>query len=214
MGDFLTKRPYESLSDSGLGDLLPNMLSYELNIIRRYPEKGLPPSGIPFAVDVEVRTEREYGVCFNATVVARGATTSGVGTRLAMTRITTSTFRGCRGTGKLVFPPSFRPTKDNLVVLEVYYGEPSSGQLTPSRAAAVTTPIHFGFSEKDGINAGIYEKPSPGILQPIENPFAGVADTFNKILWVAGLGLGAYLITPLFPVLKVGGQKIASRLKK
>ncbi|MEX2404089.1 MAG: hypothetical protein WD625_08140 [Balneolales bacterium] len=214
MGDFLTHSKTTVLSGNGLSDLVPGMLSYQMRVIRRYPEKGLPAPGLPFAVDVEVKTVRDYGICVNATVVAREVTSTGEGEILAKANVRTSTFSGCRGSTKLVFDPAFRPTKDRLVQLEIYDGSPGVGQLTPSRAGSISSPIHFGFSEKEGQDAGIYDKPTPGLLQPIENPFGDIGKSLNKVLWVAGLGLGAYLMTPFFPVLKVGGQKIASRLKK
>lgn len=202
-------------SHSGFSDLVSNVSSYELRILKRYPDSGLPATGMPFALDIEVKTFREYYICVNATVVARGASGAFAGQRLAATKITTSTFSGCGGTGRMVFPADWQPTADNLVQFEVYYGEPANHLLTTSRAGAVTIPINLGLSQKESKNAGIITPNPPKTNNNTLFSMPGVPDVSGitrNIAIIAGAGVGAYLLFLGTPAIRSASNRTAKTI--
>ncbi|MDZ7692053.1 MAG: hypothetical protein U5K69_13135 [Balneolaceae bacterium] len=72
----------------------------ELRIIGRHPERGLPRSGVPFSIDIEIDRYRTFWnsvlfiSCPDAVVAALDPQSRTV---LAISRILTSMWDGCRG---------------------------------------------------------------------------------------------------------------------
>lgn len=117
-----------SYSDNGLGSagITGNIISSEageVRIIGRYPERGVPKNEAPFSVDIEIDRYRNFWnsflliACPDAVIAALDPQSRKV---LAISRILTSMWDGCRGQTRLVFGRSFRPDRNHPVIFELH----------------------------------------------------------------------------------------------
>ncbi|MEX1161401.1 MAG: hypothetical protein WEA79_11140 [Balneolaceae bacterium] len=199
----------------------------DVKIIDRFPKSGYPPPGIPFSITVQVQTYKTGGAalfrtpfaCLDAFIAVRDVQTKEV---LAGNFIRTDIVKNCRGTARIEFEPSYRPLQNSQAQLELYEGGTTewfssqttledviSGKLDP---IAVSRPISLYVSLDEGRKAGLFEEKEDSFFESIDTEFLG--STVNKVLIVAGLGIGAYLLTPLFPAVRVGTARIASKFKQ
>lgn len=221
--------PSSSFStDNGLGavtnGISGNIISSqagELRIIGRYPERGLPKSGIPFSLDIEVDIYRTfwnsflYVSCPDAVVAALDPQTRGV---LAMTRITTSMWDGCRGQARLVFSRSFVPDRQHPVLFELHKSDVSEATVKSAQPMAKSKVMTLDLDIEQGQQSGVYSKPTePWYQIDLPNPqgaFNGVNSTLNKVLWLIGIGAGVYFLAPLMPGLRDSMKQIVQRKNK
>lgn len=218
---------------TGLSDVI-NEVGLNLRIMRRYPESGIPPIGTPFAIDVEVKTERAginalrpenwFAVggfirCVDAVIVARGRYDHN-GRVWAYTNVTTSQLSGCTGTSRLIFDTQFRPDERHWIRLEVYRERTSREDIESGKAQplAMTSDFLFNRSQSSLINAGVISTPAIPVTERITNAVIGpagsmerIAKTTRNITVLALLGAGAYFTYPLWPQIQREIKKAFSK---
>jgi hypothetical protein len=213
---------YQS-SDAGLsgtavsGNIISSQAG-ELRIIGRYPERGLPPSGVPFSVDVEVDIYKTFwnsflGLsCPDAVVAALDPQTRSL---LALTRIATSALDGCRGRGKLVFGRGFSPDRHHPVIFELHRGDVGELEAAQAQPLARSKVMTLELGIEQGTQSGVYGTPTQSWYE-FSLPYPagglkGVNDTLSKVLWLVGIGAGAYFLAPLMPGLRDSIGRLASK---
>ena len=214
------------MAGNGLGEagVSGNVISSEvgeLRIIGRHPKRGLPKSGTPFSVDVEVDIYRTfwnsvlYVSCPDTVVVALDPQTRGV---LALTRITTSMWQGCRGQARLVFPRSFIPDRQHPVLFELHKGDVTEATISAQEPMARSKVMTLDLDIQQGQQSGVYAPPTEPWYQidlpNAQSAFSGVNKTLNKVLWLVGIGAGVYFFAPLMPGIRDSVKQIAGRKTK
>lgn len=167
-----------SYTDTGFGGLTlsSNIISSdsaELRIIGRNPSSGNPASGIPFSLDLEIETFRNWGKvlfvpflaswgqCPDALVVARSHQSGQV---LGVQRFRTSMMDNCRAQARLVFDRSFMPNSGHKVVFELYPDGVDTSNLSAKDMIDKSMPISLDLGVEEGQKSGcILPPPSPGI---------------------------------------------------
>jgi len=192
----------------------------ELRIIGRYPERGLPKSGVPFSVDVEVDIYRTfwnsmlYVSCPDAVVVALDPQNRKV---LALSRITTSMWDGCRGQARLVFPRIFMPDQNHPVIFELHRSDVTEASVSTAKPMARSKVMTLDLDIEQGQKSGVYAPPTESWYQfnlpDAQSAFGGVNKTLNKVLWLIGIGAGVYFLAPLMPGIRASVKQIAQRKK-
>lgn len=194
----------------------------ELRIIGRYPERGLPKPGVPFSVDVEVERHKNfwnsvlYVTCPDVVVAALNPQTR---RPLALTRITTSMWEGCRGQARLVFDRSFKPDRQHPVVFELHKSDVTASDLSSAEPIASSKVMTLDLGMEQGKQSGVYAPPTEPWYQinlpDTKGAFSGVNSTLTKALWLIGIGAGVYFFAPLMPGIRDSVRQIAGKnLKK
>lgn len=209
------------LGSPGISGNIISSQAGELRIIGRYPERGLPKSGVPFSLDVEVDIYRTfwnsvlYVSCPDVVVAALDPQTRGV---LALSRITTSMRQGCRGQSRLVFPRLFRPDPSHPVIFELHKSnvtEANAGSAKPMARSKVMT-LDLGI--EDGQQGGIYSLPTKPWyhleLPGSQGAISGLNKSLSKMLWLIGLGAGVYFMAPLMPGMRDSIKQLGQPSKK
>ena len=193
----------------------------ELRIIGRYPERGLPKSGVPFSVDVEVDIYRTfwnsvlYVSCPDAVVVALDPQNRKV---LALSRITTSMWDGCRGQARLVFSRGFQPDRQHPVIFELHRSDVTEANAGSAKPMARSKVMTLDLDIDQGQKSGVYAQPTESWYQfdlpDAQSAFGGVNKTLNKVLWLIGIGAGVYFLAPLMPGIRDSVTRIAGHKAK
>ena len=201
-------------SDNGLGSagITGNIISSEageVRIIGRYPERGLPKNGVPFSVDIEIDRYRNFWnsflliACPDAVIAALDPQTRKV---LAISRILTSMWDGCRGQTRLVFGRSFRPDRHHPVIFELHPSNVTEANISEAKPLAASKVMTLDLDIEEGQQSGVYAPPTePWYQISLPSPqsaFSGVNSTLTKALWLVGIGAGAYFLGPLMPGLR------------
>ena len=201
-------------SDNGLGSagITGNIISSEageVRIIGRYPERGVPKNGVPFSVDIEIDRYRNFWnsflliTCPDAVIAALDPQSRKV---LAISRILTSMWDGCRGQTRLVFGRSFRPDRNHPVIFELHPSNVTEANISEAKPLAASKVMTLDLDIDQGQQSGVYAPPTePWYQISLPNPqsaFSGVNSTLTKALWLIGIGAGAYFRGPLMPGLR------------
>ncbi|WP_440999793.1 hypothetical protein [Fodinibius sp. SL11] len=209
----MTQTQY-AYSDNGLGSagITGNIISSEageVRIIGRYPERGVPKNGVPFSVDIEIDRYRNFWnsflliACPDAVIAALDPQTRKV---LAISRILTSMWDGCRGQTRLVFGRSFRPDRNHPVIFELHTSNVTEANISEAKPLAASKVMTLDLDIEEGQQSGVYAPPTePWYQISLPNPqsaFSGVNNTLTKALWLVGIGAGAYFLGPLMPGLR------------
>ncbi|MCH8494024.1 MAG: hypothetical protein LAT57_00135 [Balneolales bacterium] len=216
-----------------LSDVI-NQTGLQLRITKRYPDSGLPPAGTPFALDVEVQTERAgFAVlrpenwfaiggpvrCVDAVVVARGRYDH-AGKIWAFTNVVTSQLSNCSGIARLIFDSTFRPDKNHWIRLEVFKERTSREDIESGKAEpiAATSDFLFDTSQNALVNAGVITLPTLPLSERLTNAVVGpagtmerVAKTTRNITILALVGAGIYFTYPLWPQIQRDLKKALSK---
>lgn len=193
----------------------------ELRIIGRYPQRGLPKSGVPFSVDVEVDIYRTfwnsvlYVSCPDAVVVALDPQNRKV---LALSRITTSLWDGCRGQARLVFVRTFQPDRQYPVIFELHKSDLTESSVSTAKPMARSKVMTLELDIDQGQKSGVYAPPTESWYEfnfpNGRSALGGVNKTLNKVLWLIGIGAGAYFLAPLMPGFRDSLKHIAQNKKQ
>lgn len=209
-------------SDNGLGSagITGNIISSEageVRIIGRYPERGVPKNGVPFSVDIEIDRYRNFWnsflliACPDAVIAALDPQSRKV---LAISRILTSMWDGCRGQTRLVFGRSFRPDRNHPVIFELHPSNVTEANISEAKPLAASKVMTLDLDIEEGQQSGVYAPPTePWYQISLPNPqsaFSGVNSTLTKVLWLVGIGAGAYFLGPLIPGMRDSLKNIAS----
>jgi hypothetical protein len=213
------------LSSSGVtGNIISSDLA-DVRIVGRNPQQGKPAEGIPFSLDIEVETYRDwfkqimlpivygYGTCPDAVVVCRSADFNMV---WGVARIRTSLMANCRGTARMTFNRDFRPTSAHRVVFELY--PEGTEQFTSSEAVARSSIMTLDVDLESGEQAGIYAPPTRNWYQLPSLPSGGgalseVNTLLKRVLIITGVGAGVYFLAPLMPGIQGAVKELASSNK-
>lgn len=199
---------------SGLGEAptKKNIIStenFKVRIVGRHPERGNPPAGIPFSVDVEVQTNinkeglfRIPFMCPDSIVVIRGLFEHREkvwGKKFVTSRFTNS----CTGRENIQLP-GFTPDESHWVQIEVYDEGVGLDGVSQADPVAVSSPMHFGVDLKQGQKLGLYDKPFASLTEDITTDVkeAGFGNILNKALFIGAAGIGLYFLLPFFPHIK------------
>jgi hypothetical protein len=214
---------------AGLGEptIAGNVISTdkaELRIIGRHPERGLPKEGVPFSLDIEVETFRNWatvvfmpilaswGACPDALVVVRSADTGRV---LGAQRMRTSMWQNCRAQARLVFDRDFRPHAGRRVVFELYPDGVDVSNLRESDRIEQSAPISLDLGVDDGRQSGVYAPPTASWHQipamRAGSTLSEVNSLLRRVVVIAGLGAGFYFISPMLPGLRDGIKGLTSK---
>ena len=209
-------------SDNGLGSagITGNIISSEageVRIIGRYPERGVPKNGVPFSVDIEIDRYRNFWnsflliACPDAVIAALDPQSRKV---LAISRILTSMWDGCRGQTRLVFGRSFRPDRNHPVIFELHPSNVTEANISEAKPLAASKVMTLDLDIDQGQQSGVYAPPTePWYQISLPNPqsaFSGVNSTLTKALWLVGIGAGAYFLGPLIPGMRDSLKNIAN----
>jgi hypothetical protein len=209
-------------SDNGLGSagITGNIISSEageVRIIGRYPERGVPKNGVPFSVDIEIDRYRNFWnsflliACPDAVIAALDPQTRKV---LAISRILTSMWDGCRGQTRLVFGRSFRPDRNHPVIFELHPSNVTEANISQAKPLAASKVMTLDLDIDQGQQSGVYAPPTePWYQISLPSPqsvFSGVNSTLTKVLWLVGIGAGAYFLGPLIPGMRDSLKNIAN----
>lgn len=194
----------------------------ELRIIGRNPDSGNPPSGVPFSLDLEIETFRDwfrviflpflagYGKCPDAIVLARSANSGRI---WAQAKMVTSMFENCRATTRLVFDRDFVPDSSNMVVFEVYTDNADLSNLTDDKLIDRSEPMPLDLDTEQGQQSGVYAPPTTPWYQVPGQRASGALDGVNTMLkrvtTVAGVAVGLYFLSPLLPGIRDGIANMA-----
>ncbi|MDR8389874.1 hypothetical protein NC796_01910 [Aliifodinibius sp. S!AR15-10] len=209
-------------SDNGLGSagITGNIISSEageVRIIGRYPERGVPKNGVPFSVDIEIDRYRNFWnsflliACPDAVIAALDPQSRKV---LAISRILTSMWDGCRGQTRLVFGRSFRPDRNHPVIFELHPSNVTEANISEAKPLAASKVMTLDLDIEEGQQSGVYAPPTePWYQISLPSPqsaFSGVNSTLTKVLWLVGIGAGAYFLGPLIPGMRDSLKTIAN----
>jgi hypothetical protein len=199
------------LSDSGLSDAISSDYA-DVRIIERIPARGMPPSGVPFSVRVQVQTYKTGGpalfrtpfACLDAFVAVRGLGKYN-NQILGGGFVRTDAFSNCRGSATIQFDPVFRPGSDDYVQFELYPGgstEWFSGQTTLQdvkdgklEPIAISQRMRFSDDQKTLENAGIIQhEDQSNLFTMIQPAFADVRKTLLTVTALAAVGVTGYFL--------------------
>src|SRR6056297_1354 len=216
----------------GLGDprLVGNVISSdkaELRIIGRHPERGLPKDGVPFSLDIEIETFRNWatvifmpilaswGACPDALVVVRSA---GSGRVWAAQRMKTSMWENCRGQARLVFDREFRPDANHRIVFELYPDGVDVNNLQENDRIERSAAMTLDLGVEDGQQSGIYAPPTQSWYElptmKAGSALGEVNTLLKRVIVIAGVGAGFYFAAPLLPGLRDGVIQLTCKGKK
>lgn len=221
-----------SYSPTGLGvpNIAANIIASdkaELRIIGRNPERGLPKEGVPFSLDIEIETFRNWtkvfflpflanwGACPDALVVVRSADNGRV---WGAQRMRTSMWQNCRGQARLVFDREFRPDAAHRVVFELYPDGVDIHDLRDKDRIERSTTMTLDLGVEDGQQSGVYAPPTQSWYQ-IPTMKAGSAlgevnTLLKRVVVIAGVGAGFYFISPMLPGLRDGIKGLTAKKEK
>ncbi len=222
----MTQTIHSAYSDHGLGSagITGNIISSEageVRIIGRYPERGLPKNGVPFSVDIEIDRYRNIWnsflliSCPDAVIAALDPQSRKI---LAISRILTSMWDGCRGQTRLVFGRSFRPDRNHPVIFELHPSNVTETNISEAKPLAASKVMTLDLDIDQGQQSGVYAPPTePWYQISLPSPqsaFNGVNSTLTKALWLVGLGAGAYFLAPLMPGLRDSIKQLSKSTQK
>lgn len=229
--DSLTKDKPEPLTvthGNYLSDLIPGS-TWSLNITRRYPSAGLPPSGTPFRLEIQVGTRFaapgyvrgmgfHSGGCLDATVVARGVYGANRNRIVALSHIRTSSLAGCTGKATMLFNTGFRPDANGWIYFELYPGRISEAEADEREPLAVSPEMTLHTSDKEGRQTGMISEEQQSIPAAITSSLTGGLTQFSlhtrritrNVAFVALVGGSIYW---LWPHRKAIHRKIENILK-
>ncbi|WP_020404460.1 hypothetical protein [Gracilimonas tropica] len=215
--------------DTGLGQLSlsSNIISseaVELRIIGRNPASGNPPSGVPFSLDLEIETFRNWakvlfvpfmaswGQCPDALVIVRSEQTGSV---LGFQRFRTSMMDNCRAKGRIIFDRSFVPTSGHKVIFEVYPDNIDLDRLSDSDLIEKSAPVSLDLDQQTGQQSGVYSPPTESWYKiPDINPGSTINEVnklLKRILILGGIGASLIYVAPMLPGLRAGIKAIAPK---
>lgn len=219
----LIKRKTElgsELNDTGLsGFFFPEV--EEVQIVKRFPQSGLPPKGVPLAIDVEVNMEKptfQYwtGVgnlfCPDATVLVRDENSGQV---LGIKPVETEFLKGCKGTVRLSLNPSWRPDNNDNIIIEIYESGTKLGHIEDGQKPEFKTdPIPIFLDYQTGAQSGVYGQESnilnlPNLTAP--NLFGDFNSTIKSLTGLVVVGTGGYLIWKNSDTIKKGIKNLTNR---
>lgn len=206
-----------SLGSAGITGNIISSEAGEVRIIGRYPERGVPKNGVPFSVDIEIDRYRNFWnsflliACPDAVIAALDPQSRKV---LAISRILTSMWDGCRGQTRLVFGRSFRPDRNHPVIFELHPSNVTEANISEAKPLAASKVMTLDLDIEEGQQSGVYAPPTePWYQISLPNPqsaFSGVNSTLTKVLWLVGIGAGAYFLGPLIPGMRDSLKNIAN----
>lgn len=220
---------HSSFTSPGLGDsrIVGNVIASdkaELRIIGRNPQRGLPREGVPFSLDLELETFRNWatvifmpifaswGACPDALVVVRSADTGRV---WGAQRLITSMWDNCRAKARLVFDREFRPDAHHRVVFELYPDGVDVSNLKDSERIERSMAMTLDLGVEDGQQSGVYAPPTTSWY---ELPRVGggsalgqVNTMLKRVIIIAGVGAGFYFAAPLLPGLRDGVKQLTTK---
>ncbi len=209
------------LGEAGISGNIISSEAGELRIIGRYPQRGRPKTGVPFSVDVEADIYRTFWnsflmvVCPDVVVAALDPQTRNV---LAISRIITSMWEGCRGQARLVFDRSFVPDRHHPVIFELHYSNVTETNIAQANPLATSNVMTLDLDIDEGQQSGVYAPPTePWYQIDLPDPsgaLSGVNSTLTKALWLAGIGAGVYFLAPLMPGIRDSVTDLATKNAK
>lgn len=221
-----------SYASAGLGDprIAGNVIASdkaELRIIGRTPERGLPKDGVPFSLDIEIETFRNWatvfflpflaswGACPDALVVVRSA---GTGRVWGAQRMKTSMWENCRGQARLVFDRDFRPDANHRIVFELYPDGVDTGNLQDKDRIERSMPMTLDLGVEEGKQSGVYAPPTQSWIDlptlKAGSTLGEVNTLLKRVIVIAGVGAGFYFAAPLLPGLRDGVLQLTSKGNK
>ena len=196
----------------------------ELRIIGRNPQRGLPKDGVPFSLDIEIETFRNWatvifmpifaswGACPDAIVLVRSADTGRV---WAVQRMKTSMWDNCRGQARLIFDRDFRPDANHRVVFELYPDGVDVNNLKETDRIERSAAMTLDLGVEDGQQSGIYAPPTQSWYElptmKAGSALGEVNTLLKRMIVIAGVGAGFYFAAPLLPGLRDGLKELASK---
>ena len=222
----MTSQSTYSRQGLGSSQIAGNVISSDkadLRIIGRHPESGLPGDGVPFSLDIEVETYRNWtkvffmpilaswGACPDAVVVVRSAD---IGRVWGTQRIRTAMMDNCRGQARLVFHRDFSPTPHQRVVFELYPDGVDVNNLSGNDLIERSPIMSLDIGQSEGQQSGVYAPPTqswrefPAVKFSAGSTLGEVNTLLKRGLIVAGVGAGFYFLSPLLPGFRDGVQKM------
>ena len=221
-----------SFTSTGLGEsrIAGNVIASdkaELRIIGRNPQRGLPREGVPFSLDLEIETFRNWakvffapflaswGACPDALVVVRSA---GTGRVWGAQRMRTSMWENCRGQARLVFDRDFRPDATHRIVFELYPEGVDIGNLQEKDRIERSMAMTLDLGVEDGQQSGIYAPPTRSWYElptmKAGSALGEVNTMLKRVIIIAGVGAGFYFAAPLLPGLRDGMKQLTGKTSK
>jgi hypothetical protein len=221
-----------SFTSNGLGEsrIVGNVIATdkaELRIIGRNPQRGLPREGVPFSLDLEIETFRNWakvfflpflsswGACPDALVVVRSADNGRV---WGAQRMRTSMWENCRAQARLVFDRDFRPDATNRIVFELYPDGVDINNLQEKDRIEQSMAMTLDLGVEDGQQSGIYAPPTRSWYElptmKAGSALGEVNTMLKRVIIIAGVGAGFYFAAPLLPGLRDGVKQLTGKTSK
>lgn len=166
----------------------------------------------PFSLDIEVTTNRFFGIgtCKDVSILVYGEFGRYKGQLLGKTTITTSSWDGCKGQGRITFVPTFNPDDQDAWFRFQLLGGKNPDALANTdmwKGQYLSEPQYYGAKNTRELqNSGLLveaTKPSESNIltnNPLSQALtAGVAKTekiLNRTIVAAALIGGAYFLWP------------------
>lgn len=222
---------HSSYAPGGLGasTLAGNVISsdrVDVRIIGRHPKTGTPPTGVPFSLDIEVKTYQGFiqtlweapitgwVTCPDAIVAVRSADSGRV---WGSQRMRTSMWDNCRAQARLVFHRDFIPDEVHRVVFEIYPEGVDTGELSKDDRIERSAIMTLDIGQSDGEQSGVYAPPTkswhelPSINTGAGSALGEVNTLLKRVILVAGVGAGFYFLSPMLPGLRDGLKNMAPK---
>ena len=221
-----------SFTSTGLGEsrIVGNVITSdkaELRIIGRNPQRGLPREGVPFSLDLEIETFRNWatvifmpifanwGACPDALVVVRSADNGRV---WGAQRMRTSIWENCRAQARLIFDREFRPDAYHRIVFEIYPDGVDINNLQEKDRIERSMAMTLDLGEEDGQQSGIYAPPTRSWYElpamKAGSALGEVNTMLRRVIIIAGVGAGFYFAAPLLPGLRDGVKQLTGNTSK
>ncbi|MBE9047792.1 hypothetical protein IQ255_25920 [Pleurocapsales cyanobacterium LEGE 10410] len=218
-----------SYASPGLGEsrIVGNVIASdkaELRIIGRNPQRGIPREGVPFSLDIEIETFRNWatvfflpflaswGACPDALVVVRSADNGRV---WGVQRMRTSMWENCRGQARLVFDKDFRPDANHRIVFELYPDGVDVNNLQDKDRIERSMPMTLDLGVEDGQQSGIYAPPTRSWYElptmKAGSALGEVNTMLKRVIVIAGVGAGFYFMAPLLPGFRDGLKELTAK---
>lgn len=221
-----------SFTSTGLGEsrIVGNIIATdkaELRIIGRNPQRGLPRVGVPFSLDLEIETFRNWakvfflpflaswGACPDALVVVRSADNGRV---WGAQRMKTSMWENCRAQARLIFDRNFRPDANHKVVFELYPDGVDINNLQEKYRIEQSMAMTLDLGVEDGQQSGVYAPPTRSWYElptmKAGSALGEVNTMLKRVIIIAGVGAGFYFAAPFLPGLRDGMKQLTHKSSK